>query len=376
MSDLKRFKDEFSDRVGIQFSSAGLSPISRSAAMEIASLTTVLQTQGSFADHELIPVIKQTRETLATLIDAPSEQVAFAPNCASALSQIAFGFPLASGDGVVTIDQEYSSNFYPWKVACERAGAKLNVVQTSGGRVTADQVIEAIKPGTKLVGISWVQFQTGSILDLKRLGDHCRSVGAYLIVDGIQGIGQLPISFRSLPIDFLTGASHKWVCGPLGQAFFAIRPELMQKIAPQAVGGITFNRAGTYADPSAPMESTAKRFEAGGYNFLSLTGLRVAAQLLLDTGVGAIAEEISSLTRVLRRGLLDRGIELATPLEQPGGITSFELPMEWEAQLLTRCREEQIAIARRGVYIRTAIHAYCNEDEVMRFLAVVEGSKP
>lgn len=376
MSNLQRFKDEFSDRVGIQFSCAGLSPISRSAAMEISRITTVLQTTSGLADAELVPLIKQTRDALSLLIDAPADQIAFAPNCATALSQIAFGFPLTSSDTVVTIDQEYASNFYPWKVACDRTGAKLVTVQSRGHRVTADDVIAAVKPGTKLVGVSWVQFQTGTMLDLKRLGDHCRSVGAFLAVDGIQGVGQLPISFRNLPIDFLVAASHKWVCGPLGQAFFAIRPELMEKVAPQAVGSITFNRAGTFADPSAAMESTARRFEAGGYNFLALAGLRVAVQLLTDTGIDHIAAEIASLTQLLRRGLQERGIELATPSDQPGGITSFELPMQWEANLLVRCRDEQIAIARRGPFIRTAIHAFSGEDEVLRFLAVLEGAKP
>lgn len=375
-NDLQRFKEEFSDREGLQFSCAGLSPMSRSAAMEISRVTTVLQTVGGLADAELVPIIAHTRAAIGRLIDAPPEQVAFTPNCATALSAIALGFPLRAGDSVVTIDQEYASNFYPWQVACQRSGAKLVSVRSENGRVSTDAVIDAIKAGTKLVGVSWVQFQTGSILDLRRLGDHCRSVGAYLVVDGIQGIGQLPISFRQLPVDALVGASHKWVCGPLGQGYFAIRPELMEKVAPQAVGSMTFNRGGTYADPEAPIEKTARRFEPGGYNFLSLAGLRVAAELLTDTGLENIAAEISSLTGLLREGLAARDIRLATPRDQAGGITSFELPVEWEARLIVRCREERIAIAKRGPFIRTAIHAFSSPSEVERFLTVLEGAKP
>lgn len=376
MNDLQRFKDEFSDREGTQFSCAGLSPISRSAALEISRVTTVLQTVGGLADAELISLAAETRRAVARLLDAPPEQLAFVPNCATALSQIAMGYPLRPGDVVVTIEQEYASNFYPWKVAADRAAAKLVAVPSPRGRIRTEEVINAVVPGVKLVGISWVQFQTGAILDLARLGQRCREVGAHLVVDGIQGIGQLPVSFNSLPIDALVGGSHKWVCGPLGQAFFAIRPELMERLELQTVGSMTYNRGGTYADPSAPVEKTARRFEPGGYNFLSLAGLNAAAKLLTETGVDAIAAEISRLTARLREGLAARGAELATPVDRPGGITSFELPLEWDARLTVRCREERIAIAKRGPYVRTAIHAFANDDEVDRFLAVLEGSKP
>ena len=373
--DLTNFKEEFVDREGIQFNCAGLTPLPTSVALEISRVVTVLQTGGALADPEMLRILSTARESIAQFLDADLSQVAFAPNCATALSQVALGFPLQSQDQVVTIDQEYSSSFYPWKVACDRSGAKLITVQSTQGRVTADDVIAVVKSGVKLVGVSWVQFQTGSILDLKRLGDHCRSVGAHLIVDAIQGLGQLPFSFRNLPVDFVASGSHKWMCGPLGQGFFAIKPELMEKILPVAVGGGTYNRFGTFADPDAPMEVTAKRFEAGGYSFLTLAGLGAAVKVLQEAGIQNIAAEISRLTRLLRAGLTERDVKLATPVDQAGGVTSFELPLEWEAKLMARAREEQITLAKRGPYVRTAIHAFSNSDEIDLFLNVLDNTR-
>jgi selenocysteine lyase/cysteine desulfurase len=212
-------------------------------------------------------------------------------------------------------------------------------------------------------------------LDLKRLADHCQSVGAVLAVDAIQGIGQLPFSFAETGVDFVASGSHKWMCGPTGQAFFAIRPELMAQLELQAVGGGTFGRFGTFADVASPMEATAKRFEAGGYNFVSLAALSAAIKVIQSVGVATIAQEISRLTALLRAGLRELGVTLATPMDQVGGHTSFELSVESEAKLIVRAREERIAIAKRGKYIRTSIHAYCSDRDVDHFLGVLGGCR-
>jgi cysteine desulfurase/selenocysteine lyase len=373
---LKEYQAEFKDREGIHFNNAGLAPTCNRAAMRAAQVITELNLRGSFNDRDYLGKLPAIRERIARFLGADTSEVSYVPNCATGLSQIAFGMKLASSDSVVTIDQEYASNFYPWKVACERAGAKLVVFQSDENKqVNLPRFLELIKPGVKCVAVSWVQFQTGAMIDLKTLGEHCHSVGARLVVDGIQGIGQLPISFRDLPVDAIVGASHKWLCSLNGQGFLITKKDWLAELKPLAVGSGTFNRFGNFADLSAPMEASAKKFEAGGISYVNLFALDEAIALQEAVGIEMIAAEISRLSSIFRTGLRtleSRGLRLVTPLAQAGGTTSFILPLETEARFLTICQNEEVMIIKRGEFLRAAIHAFNSEQEVEKVLELIQ----
>ena len=381
---LDDFKKEFSAREGIHFNNAGRAPTSRSVTERIVSLASDGELYGSLHDFELVEGLGHARKNLAQFLGAEVEGVAYTANTASALSQAALGFPLCPSDEVLVLDQEYASNFYPWKVACERSGAKFTVIESgesgsvefaSGGALSG-RIYNAIKPGVKIVALSWVQFQTGAVMDLKEIGEKAHSVGAYLVVDGIQGLGQLPFSLRDLPVDFVAGGSHKWMCGALGQGFLAGKKEFLDLLSPTLIGSGTFNRFGNFADPSAVMESSARKFEPGGFAFMPLFALDSAVQLLSKVGMEEIASEIFQLSCILRRGLVALeayGLKLISSIDQRSGITSFKVPLEVEVKLLQACRDSNIAIAKRGDFIRVSIHAFCDEEEIERFLGVLQG---
>jgi cysteine desulfurase/selenocysteine lyase len=59
--------------------------------------------------------------------------------------------------------------------------------------VNADQIIDSIKPETKLVSVSFVQFLSGYKVDLEKIGNYCRANDIIFCVDGIQGIGAIKL---------------------------------------------------------------------------------------------------------------------------------------------------------------------------------------
>lgn len=382
MSRLQEFKNEFSSREGIHFNSAGRTPLPRTAAERLVKFVTDGQLHASLRDQDLFEMLVRARKNLARFLDADVESVAFVPNVATALSQAALGFPLKVGDEVVVLDQEYASNFYPWSEACSRAGAKLKVISSgesgsvefASGDQLSEKVMAAIQPGVKIVAVSWVQFQTGAVLDLKKIGDRAHAVGAYLVVDGIQGLGQLPFSFHDLPVDFVAGGAHKWMCGMVGQGFLAAKKDFMSLLVPTVVGCGTFNRFGSFADQSAPMENSARKFEPGAFSFSALLALDSAIEVLMAPGMEVIAEEIARLSQIFRRGLIELGeggspgFKMVSPMNQPSGITSFILPKELEEKFIKTCKDSSVALIKRGDFIRVSIHAFNSEEEVDRVL--------
>ena len=374
MNQIDHFKAQFSERKGTHFNNAGLAPLSKKTAHRILEMTQDQLFFGSGAIEKLwMPTILRSKNTLATFLGSKPEQIAWTMNCAHGLSQAALGFPLTAKDAIVTIDQEYASNFYPWREASQRTGAKLIVVESDPNfQISIDRLLKAVEKGVKLVGISWVQFQTGSLVDLIRLGERCHKIGAYLIVDGAQGLGQLPFSFDDLPIDMVVGLSHKWMCSSVGQGFMAIKSKFMECLNPLMVGARTYNRMGLSADLATPIESSAGRFDCGSTGLAPLFGLESATELLLETGVENIASEIHSLSCVLREKLLSLEIPMLTPIDQAGGITTFSLNPDVGDKLFNSCKEENVNLTRRGLHFRVSMHAFNNPSEIDQFCRLLQ----
>ena len=76
----------------------------------------------------------------------------------------------------------------------------------------------ALDRRTRAVVASQVHWQTGHRIDLAKLGQLCRSVGALSIVDAIQGLGQVPVDVTAAGIDVLVAGSYKWLMGIPGTA--------------------------------------------------------------------------------------------------------------------------------------------------------------
>ena len=58
----------------------------------------------------------------------------------------------------------------------------------------------------------------GTKLMLKQIGDKCKKVGAYFIVDGTQSVGASRIDVKKLNIDALICAGYKWLFGTYSMA--------------------------------------------------------------------------------------------------------------------------------------------------------------
>ena len=100
----------------------------------------------------------------------------------------------------------------------QRGWSVQTVPVDSQGLLDLDVLDRLLIPPTRLVSVIWGQNEVGSLQPIEAIGARCRRAGVPLHVDAVQVLGHLPVVFRQLPIDLLSGAAHK-LQGPRGWVY-------------------------------------------------------------------------------------------------------------------------------------------------------------
>src|SRR5256886_2810555 len=96
-----------------------------------------------------------------------------------------------------------------------------------------DYLVERLHdPRVRALALSFVQFSNGYRADLARLGAACRANGTFLVVDGIQGVGNCVLDVRETPVDILACGGQKWLLAPWGSRGGYGGPGLISVLGP------------------------------------------------------------------------------------------------------------------------------------------------
>jgi cysteine desulfurase/selenocysteine lyase len=213
------------------------------------------------------------RTTLQQFINAASpNEIIFTRGTTDSINLLADSLrhTLSPGDEIYVSAMEHHSNLVPWQMLCAATGATLH-------RIPMDEQGELqlipFSPRTRIVAVSHVSNVTGTINPIKQLAALAHAAGAYLVVDGAQAAGHLPINVRDLDCDFYAFSGHK-MYGPTGIGILYGRESLLNDLPPTRGGGdmvqqVTFERS-TYT--TAPL-----KFEPGTPPTAQAIGLAAAA---------------------------------------------------------------------------------------------------
>tara|TARA_R110002073_G_scaffold2938_4_gene19282 strand:- start:44686 stop:45822 length:1137 start_codon:yes stop_codon:yes gene_type:complete len=319
--------------------------------------------------------LEQTlREQMRELINAPSVgDISLLKNTSEGLSLIAGGLDWQPGDVVLISDQEFPSNRIPWQ-ALSHLGVHVKEVDISGEN-PEDAIIAAMTGDVRLLAISSVQYGTGIMLDLTKLGQACQQRNILFCVDAIQSLGVVAMDVRAISADFVIADGHKWMLGPEGLALFYCRAERRAELALQQFGWHMIANAGDYSQRDWQPAEDGKRFECGSPNMLCAHALSASLSLILEVGIEKITQDVNKRIDYLADKLTQRGLTLTTPLraDMRAGIITF-VPESMEIQTCYRAlMSAGVICAPRGGGIRFSPHFYTPFNVLDRALQVLDG---
>lgn len=309
------------------------------------------------------------RASIAHLLNAGPEEIAFVKNTSEGISLFASGLEWERGDEVVSIEGEFPANYYPWK-ALERRGVRLRLVKQENGEIPIGSIARALTPRTQVVAVSFVQFLSGYRFDLKELGELCAAHGVLLFVDAIQGWGAFPIDVRAAKIAGLAAGGHKWLLGPMGCAVLFIRRDLAERMDPATVGWLSVKGWEEFKSADIVWRDGAGRFETGVPNLAGIYGLGAALSLLSEVGMSAVGARVLELTDRLRTGLTDRGFRIYGPTagDTRSGIVTFQVPDGSAEAVVERLQSHGVMVSARSGMVRMSPHFYNTDAEIDRAL--------
>ena len=142
----------------------------------IRAWATAQENNGVVGWPDLERRIEGIRTQAARLLNAHLDEIAFIHSTTHGIGLIAEGYPWRTGDNVVTAEEEYPSNLYPW-MNLESRGVSLRQVASRDGRIWIEDLAAAMDRSTRVLAISHVEFASGFRNDLDGLVELCRDRG-------------------------------------------------------------------------------------------------------------------------------------------------------------------------------------------------------
>ncbi|MFM7640411.1 MAG: aminotransferase class V-fold PLP-dependent enzyme [Cyanobium sp.] len=274
------------------------------------------------------------RRHLAQWCGAPPQRLALTENVTMGCVLPLWGLPWQAGDELLISDGEHDGVVAACKELAHRFRMRIHtlpVQQLLGDAETERALVledleRALTPRTRLVVLSHLLWRTGQRMPIaavaERLGAHPQQ--PWLLVDGAQSFGSLPVAPDAACADLYAFTGHKWCCGPEGLGGVLLSERLLTESRPTLIGWRTLRSEDNAGEG---FHRDARRFEVATSCTPLLSGLHTSLSLLESEGsaeerLGILQGQAEALWRGLQQVPGCRPLLQAPP---PAGLVSFQL---------------------------------------------------
>ena len=314
------------------------------------------------------------RALAARLLGVEANGIALVPAASYGIAVAAANLPITKGQTIVLIDQEFPSNVYAWREVARKTGSRIRTARRDCNTSWTDALENEIDEQTAIVAVPQCHWTDGSKIDLERIGERVREVGATLVIDASQSLGACPLDIGKVQPDFLVAVGYKWLLGPYGLGYLYVSPKwragmpLEQSWLTRA-GSEDFVRLVDYQDE---YRTGARRFDMGEFPQFVLVPMATAAlQQILAWGVGNIHEAISVLTMRIAEHARVEGYAVLPPDQRCGHMIGIRNSEGIPRELAGLLKGAKVFVSIRGDSIRIAPHLYNNRNDIDRLFEVL-----
>ncbi|EDL49097.1 aminotransferase class V-fold PLP-dependent enzyme [Erythrobacter sp. SD-21] len=340
---------------------AYMGPLSHEVSEAMVAGARAKEQPWNFRPADFFRITEDFRSRAAKLTEVDADCIAVVPSVSYGLAVAAANLPVARGQTIVTLGDQFPSNVYIWQEKAKHCGGDVIAVARASHDCWTEAVLDAIGADTAVVAVPHNHWADGRIVDLVRVGEKAREHGAALVLDLTQSLGAMPLDFAQVQPDFAVAACYKWLMGPYGVGMLYVAPkhhggEPIEHNWINRAGSEDFARLVDYRDDFQP---GARRFDMGEKsNAPLLMGAGAALDFLMEFGVEAIPEELGERTEELAREAGSLGLTSAPLGTRAPHFLSLGFPEGVPEGLTETLAERQVHVSLRGTSLRVTPHLY------------------
>lgn len=194
-----------------------------------------------FLSEHATEAYENARCKVQSFINAASpSQCVFVRGTTEAINLVASSFGqkfVHAGDEILISIMEHHSNIVPWRLLCERTGAKLIAIPiTESGELDLSTLDTLLNTKTKIVALSHVSNSLGTINPVKKIIQKAHALNIPVLLDGAQALAHLDVDVQDLDCDFYATSAHKCY-GPMGVGVLYAKQKWLEELPPYQGGG-------------------------------------------------------------------------------------------------------------------------------------------
>jgi len=332
---------------------------------------------------------EEVREKVACFINTQSSnEIVFTKGTTEGINFIASAWAqnhLKAGDEILLTHTEHHANLLPWQRVAQKTGAVLKFIPLNRATFLLEPDQELVNTRTKLVAVTMSSNVLGDVWptgSMEKIIAQAHSVGAKILIDAAQAVGQQVVDVQKLGTDFMVFSGHKML-GPTGVGVLYINQSVHDEVEPYQLGGsmvyeVEWERA-TWAQ--APT-----KFEAGTPPIAEVIGLGATIDYITQNiNFDTLAKHYGALSTLLINGL--QQLEEVTiygniqRMKQEGHVISFTVngihSHDIAAYLASKnialraghhCAQPLIKLLNVDALVRASFAAYTTTDEVQALI--------
>jgi selenocysteine lyase/cysteine desulfurase len=322
--------------------------------------------------------VTRLRGSIADLLDGDPDGVAVVGSVSYGIATAAANLGIRPGARIVLLADQFPSNVYSWRAAAAENGAEVITVDQAADGWTPG-LLKAIDERTAVVAVEGCHWTDGSKVDLVRVGEACRAVGAALVVDVTQSLGAVPFAHQEIRPDVVVGALYKWLLGAYGGAFLWLAPELRDgtPIELSWIGRAGSDNFAGLVDYTDAYQPGARRYDSGEVsNFANVAASVASLELITRCGPARFARHAEELTSVLVDRVVPLGLTAPDASIRSPHLVGLRLPADGpDPQTVAAALvAERVHVSVRGPAVRVSVHGFNTRADIDRLIDVLAAS--
>lgn len=297
----------------------------------------------------------------AEYVGGKPHEIALTSSTTMGLALIYNGLRLKPDQEILTTTHEFYPHHESIRLAVNRWGASTRKISLyeSSLHFSEDEAVAriraAIRPNTRVVGVTWVHSGTGVRLPIAKIADTLAELNRnrdetdriLLVVDGVHGFGIIDEDVAKMGCDFFSAGTHKWILGPHGTGIVWAKAENWALLQPTIPSIMTKEPQDAWRENRPPVGPTeASWISPGGFfayehQWATIEAFRFHRQI----GRTRIQNRILDLNGQLKEGLAHMDhVTLHTPRapQHSAGFVCFDVRGHQPKHVVQTLRDHRV----------------------------------